>query len=102
MNPTTGIDGCCARAASGHATAAALPSMNMNCRLLVLIAMRPPREAVPCNAETTTMFVVDMDFAMCPSRRDALQAEIYNPAGLGSAFALGMAVKSVRVAVSSV
>jgi hypothetical protein len=34
QNPTTGIAGCCARAASGHA-AAALPSRVMNSRRFI-------------------------------------------------------------------
>ena len=38
INPTTGIAGCCARAASGQATAAP-PSAEMNCRLPMSIAI---------------------------------------------------------------
>jgi hypothetical protein len=34
-NPITGIAGCCARAASGHATAAPLPKSAMNSRRLM-------------------------------------------------------------------
>ena len=39
-NPITGIAGCCARAASGH-VAAALPSVTINSRRRMWIAMRP-------------------------------------------------------------
>src|SRR5262245_10449413 len=45
-NPITGIAACCERAASGHA-AAAPPSVNMNSRRRMWIAMRPlPLEVV--------------------------------------------------------
>ena len=50
MNATTGIPGCCARAASGHA-AAAPPSAAMNSRLPMPIAIRlvPNRDHARCN-----------------------------------------------------
>jgi hypothetical protein len=41
-NPTTGIGGCCARAASGHADVAAPPSSAMNARRLMLTTQLPP------------------------------------------------------------
>src|SRR6516225_12230013 len=41
-NPTTGIAGCCARTASGHAAAVALPSVAKNFRRSIWLAMRPP------------------------------------------------------------
>jgi hypothetical protein len=44
-NPITGIVGCCARAASGHA--AALPSSVMNWRRLTLSMGSPSEPAVP-------------------------------------------------------
>jgi hypothetical protein len=46
-DPITGIADCCARAASGHA-AAAPPSVNMNSRRRMWIAMRPLRPEVVC------------------------------------------------------
>ena len=46
-NPITGIAGCCARAASGHA-AAAPPSVKTNSRRRMWIAMRPLAPEVVC------------------------------------------------------
>jgi hypothetical protein len=55
-NPTTGIAGCCARAASGH-VAAAPPSENTNSRRRMWIAMRPSRRrSCACNRETISRF----------------------------------------------
>src|SRR5262245_54712872 len=53
INPTTGSAGCCARAPSGHATAAP-PTVNMNSRRRRWIAMRPlPPEVVCMPIEST-------------------------------------------------
>ena len=55
-NPTIGIAGCCARAASGHATATP-PSVNMNSRRRMWIAMRPSRRrSCACNRGTISRF----------------------------------------------
>jgi hypothetical protein len=43
MNPTIGIAGCCARAASGHATAM-LPNADMNCRRPIPIVIDPAHQ----------------------------------------------------------
>jgi len=42
MNPTTGLAGCCARAAGGHDTAAP-PSATSNSRRPMVTVMRPSR-----------------------------------------------------------
>ena len=51
-SPTTGIAGCCARAASGHA-AAAPPSVAKNFRRPMVTVMRPSRARVRKRKDTT-------------------------------------------------
>src|SRR5262245_47809777 len=53
-NPTTGIAGCCARAASGQA--AALPSATSNSRRPMVTVIRPPCEVRKGNDTTSRAY----------------------------------------------